>query len=70
MNKLFEIDEIEKDNTRRCGICIHSEGWSCGSKIFYYCKIRKSKRTFNGLLKVKCKDTACELFKNQTYEVL
>ena len=45
-----------------CGKCKHNQAWQCNSKVFHYCGIRKSKRTENGLLKIKCKDAACSLF--------
>lgn len=35
--------------------------WKCNSKVFNYCKDRRSNITSNGLLKIKCKK-ACELF--------
>jgi len=47
---------------RTCNKCMHNEGWQCNSKVFHYCKARRSNRTSNGLLKIRCKDKACELF--------
>lgn len=49
-------------NNNNCGKCKHIERHQCCSKIIFYCGIRKSKRTSNGLLKVKCKTTACAFF--------
>ena len=42
-----------------CKSCKHRQIWECNSKIFQYCGVRKSNRTYNGLLKIKCKDHAC-----------
>lgn len=61
MDKLFEIPEKEILNT--CKNCEHRQRWECNSKVFQYCGVRKSNKTNNGLLKIKCKDMACPLFK-------
>jgi len=50
----------ETKNT--CRKCNHNQAWQCNSKTFHYCGIRKSNRTSNGLLKIKCKNEACHLF--------
>lgn len=63
-NLLFNVPEIKQDNTNKCLNCINRERWQCNSKVFQYCKVRKSNRTSNGLLKIKCKDVACHLFKS------
>jgi len=44
-----------------CNSCQHRQRWECNSKVFQYCGVRKSKRTDNGLLKIKCKTDACPL---------
>jgi len=49
-------------NGRTCRECEHRERWQCNSKVFQYCGKRKSNRTSNGQLKIKCKDKACALF--------
>ena len=46
-----------------CNSCKHRQRWECNSKVFQYCEIRKSNRTNNDLLKIKCKDVACSLYK-------
>lgn len=46
-----------------CNSCEHRQRWQCNSKVFQYCGVRKSNRTNNGLLKIKCKDAACQLYK-------
>lgn len=46
-----------------CNSCEHRQRWQCNSKVFQYCGVRKSNRTENGLLKIKCKDAACSLYK-------
>ena len=45
-----------------CNSCEHRQRWQCNSKVFQYCGVRKSNRTENGLLKIKCKDAACPLY--------
>jgi len=47
----------------KCKNCEHSERWQCGSKLFWYCRKLRSKRTDNGLLKIKANQQACQLFK-------
>jgi hypothetical protein len=50
----------------KCGECAHIQRWRCGNSFFHYCGARHSNRTDNGLLKVKCKPSACGRFeKNQ-----
>lgn len=46
-----------------CNSCEHRQRWQCNSKVFQYCGVRKSNRTNNGFLKIKCKDVACSLYK-------
>ena len=67
MNKLFKLEPKEPykvENT--CNDCEHRQRWECNSKVFQYCGVRKSNRTSNGLLKIKCKDAACLQFKKST----
>jgi hypothetical protein len=63
MNKLFEIEKQDPKVINTCLDCEYRERHQCNSKVFQYCGIRKSNRTNNGLLKIKCKDAACSLFK-------
>lgn len=51
-------------NKKTCRTCIHRQRWECGSKIIQYCSVIKSRRTENGLKKIKCKDDACPLYKD------
>lgn len=44
-----------------CNSCKHRQRWQRNSKVIQYCGVRKSNRTDNGLLKIKCKDKACLL---------
>lgn len=60
MNTLFEVEEIQQ---KTCKDCEHRQRWQCNSKVFQYCGVRKSNRTENGLLKIKCKTKACGQFK-------
>lgn len=60
--KLFEIEEQTLNTKNTCGNCENRQRWQCNSKVFQYCGVRKSNRTNNGLLKIKCKDAACSLF--------
>ena len=59
---LFEIEEQVPNTTTTCKDCEHRQRWECNSKVFQYCGVRKSNRTSNGLLKIKCKDASCPLF--------
>jgi hypothetical protein len=65
---LFDMPESVKPvethagTGRRCNECRHGQGWVCGSKIIWYCWRRKSNRTDNGLLKIKARQAACEVF--------
>ena len=45
-----------------CSTCNHRQRWQCNSNVFQYCGKRKSNRTANKLLKIKCKDKACVLY--------
>lgn len=57
------------ENKKTCRTCAYRQRWECGSKIIQYCEAIKSRRTENGLKKIKCKDAACSLYKdiNETY---
>ena len=61
---LFEgygyIQPTKPDKT--CRHCAHRQRWQCGGSIIQYCGVRKSKRTRNGLLKIKVTMAACELY--------
>ena len=46
-----------------CNSCEHRQRWQYNSKVFQYCGVRKSNRTNNGLLKIKCRDVACLSYK-------
>ena len=46
-----------------CLTCSHRERHECGMSIIQYCGIRKSNRTKNGLLIIRCKDAACAAYK-------
>jgi hypothetical protein len=66
---LFEESPAAPAPARRekCGQCEHIQRWrnenvSESHQINFYCGIRKSRRTENGLQKVKCKNTACDFF--------
>lgn len=64
METLFNLDPKPLDKIENtCKDCEHRQRWECNSKVFQYCGARKSNRTNNGLLKIKCKDAACLLFK-------
>ena len=69
--KLFDIPEksvviINTDLSSKytCRECENRQRWQCNSKVFQYCGVRKSNRTDNGFLKIKCKNQACNLFKS------
>ena len=54
------VESKKPDKT--CKTCAHRQRWHCGGSIIQYCGMRKSKRTFNGLLKIKVINPACELY--------
>ncbi len=65
--KCFIIEEkqqhgIQNSKEATCKDCRHRERWQCNSKVFHYCGVRKSKRTQNALLRIRCKDKACMVF--------
>lgn len=61
---LFSTSEMNRPfgDGFTCNSCEHRQRWQCNSKVFHYCGVRKSNRTENGLLKIKCKDAACPLY--------
>ena len=63
MEKLFKLSytgsKPKLGNEYTCNSCEHRQRWQYNSKVFQYCGVRKSNRTNNGLLKIKCKDVAC-----------
>lgn len=57
---------VEKPKpTAFCRTCAHRQRWHCGGSIIQYCGVRKSKRTRNGLLKIKVTLPACALYKEE-----
>ena len=66
--ELFDMPESVKPvethagTGRCCNECRHGKRWQCGGKVFWYCHARTSNRTDNGLLKIKARQGACELF--------
>lgn len=65
--KLFNVPESpEPSNSITCLTCEYRERHDCGSKVIQYCGIRKSNRTDNRKLKIKCKTKACIHYKEQT----
>lgn len=66
-DKLFDIP-VKKPNAF-CRTCIHRERHLVGNTlVLQYCAKRISNRTSNGMLKIKCKTPACELYELQTLE--
>ena len=51
----------KKPPTNTCRTCAHRQRYEYGGSIFQYCGERKSKRTNNGLLKIKVTNPACEI---------
>lgn len=63
--KLFEIEPIEQSK-HKCKECEYSAPYYRHYNSIYvswYCSAIKSKRTSNGMLKIKANQTACKLFK-------
>lgn len=58
------LKPVESTNPElTCRKCKHNQAWECNSKVFHYCGVRKSNRTSNGQLKIKCKNPSCNFFK-------
>jgi len=57
----FLIDErsAPPNADKICGKCADYQRWECKSKVFAYCGVTHSRRTDNGLLKVKYHQQAC-----------
>ena len=70
MDDLFDnYGYVEKPKpTKTCRTCRHRQRWQCCGSVFQYCGIRKSNRTSNGLLKIKVKNPACELYEEEPKE--
>ena len=58
------FEESDKCFIDTCNTCENRQRWRCGGRIIQYCGVRKSNRTANGLLKIKCKTKACIQYKN------
>jgi len=65
--ELFKLPEVPLYSAKHCRDCVHCQRWEYGGKFFFYCGKIPSNRTENGLLKIKCKNLACNYFK-ETYE--
>ncbi len=50
---------------KTCLTCQHRERHECGGRVIQYCGIRRSSRTENGKLKIKCKTPACAIYKEE-----
>ncbi len=63
-NLLFDTSKFNKETHigETCNNCKHRQRWQCNSVVVQYCGVRKSNRTENRLLKIKCKTQACPLF--------
>ena len=64
MESVLFLVEPKQQRKETCNTCDYRQRWSFNGKIFQYCSIRKSGRTSNGLLKIKCKSTACDSYRN------
>ena len=62
---LFGASQID-ENPNTCRSCEFRERHQCGGRVIQYCGIRKSSRTDNGKLKIKCTMSACSLFKKES----
>jgi len=57
------MNTFDKNQPQKyCRTCEHRQRRQCGGKVFQYCAVRRSRRTNNGLLKIRCKDEACHLY--------
>ena len=62
---LFEVEPKEKGKpANRCRGCVHmvTHEWNKG---FKYCAKQRSKKTSNGLKKIKANDAACPMFESK-----
>jgi hypothetical protein len=59
---LFNLENFVVNKYATCRTCEHRQRHEYYTKVFHYCGIRKSNRTGNGLLKIKCKDIACPMY--------
>jgi len=59
----IEMPEETQIEHNTCRTCEHRQRHRCGGSIIQYCGARSSNRTANGLLKIKCKDKACAIYK-------
>lgn len=63
-NQFIQWYNNEEDyNT--CISYIFRQGCRFAKNVFQYCGIQKSNRTNNGLKKIKCKDKACRMYKEE-----
>lgn len=66
MKQLEIFSDVKNvEPTETCLTCVHRERHECGASIIQYCGVRKSNRTENGLLKIRCKDAACAAYKKK-----
>lgn len=66
MDSLFpEQEPVKAEKGLTCRTCEHRERWQCGGSVIQYCGVRKSRRTDNGLLKIKVTMPACPVYKEQ-----
>jgi len=64
MNLFPNKPQPKTEQKHFCRNCKHAQKWevSRSGKTLYYCGIRKSNRTFNGLQKIRLKDEACKFW--------
>lgn len=61
---LFPLpDPVKPEKT--CRTCAHRERRQYGGSIIQYCGVRKSNRTYNGLLKIKVTNKACLAYEEE-----
>lgn len=60
---MFNVDDYDEKPPYTCRTCVHRQRWECGGRVIQYCGVRRSGRTFNGLLKIKVTNQACKLYK-------
>lgn len=59
--ELFQVSN--PNNGKTCRTCAHRQRWYIGPKrVGQYCDARFSKRTSNGLLKIKVTNSACSKY--------
>ena len=64
MDKAKAYGEV-KEKPKTCRHCKHRLRWSYGGSVIQYCEMWESKRTSNGLRKIKVTNPACVFYEEE-----